>query len=135
MNTASGHFHLQSSIPLFERYASLGGTALLIPKLPPPVTEHGYAAVCQALGLEELSGQDRVQALIKTSSDDLLTKLGPNIPLMPALDDQVIPKALSFADLAVPGSSWCKEILIGDCQLDVSHWISKSYQPWAWRLS
>lgn len=98
----------------------MGGSALLLPKLPLPATEIAYGAVCQALGLQDMPPHDRVQALINTPAGKILSDIGPSIPFMPVLDGEVLPKALTFADPSVPGTSWCKEILIGDCQMDVS---------------
>ena len=98
--------------------------------LPAPVSEFAYASVVEGLGLEAHSEHDRVDALVKTSVETLLTKFPTfSLPLMPVVDGDLIPGPASFSQISletdqpnfqIPGKKWCEELLIGDCQFDVS---------------
>ncbi|KAI9926750.1 hypothetical protein MW887_003844 [Aspergillus wentii] len=122
----SATLHLLSEEPLFKQLVSMGGTSLLMKPLPPPVTEWIYAGVLKALGLSDLSVKDRIEALLNLPATDILTKVPPTFPLIPALDGDVVHSNLTFADWRngaasnLPGYSWCKRAMIGDCQYDGS---------------
>jgi hypothetical protein len=98
--------------------------------LPPPVSEFAYASVVEGLGLGAYSEHDRVEALVKTSVETLLARFPTfSLPLMPVVDGDLIPGPASFPQISVktdqptfpiPGKKWCEELLIGDCQFDVS---------------
>jgi hypothetical protein len=98
--------------------------------LPPPVSEFAYVSVVEALGLGAHSEHDRVDALVKTSVETLQTKFPTfSLPLMPVVNGELIPGPVSFPQISIetdqpnfpiPGRRWCEELLIGDCQFDVS---------------
>ena len=98
--------------------------------LPPPLSEFAYDSVIQALGLKDLPTPERVEALQKLPAAELLTKVPPGIPLMPVVDGDLIPDAVSFLQISapgedvgfsIPGKKWCEDLLIGDTQFDVSN--------------
>lgn len=135
----SATHHLHSEEPLFTRLMSLGGTSLLMKPLPSFVYEATYKTVMENLGLGSASASERVKALLEISPDELLAKTPPSLPLFPVCDGDLIPVHNSFEDIAsqkqtLPGKLWCKSILIGDCQFDVSRcwWMEL---PSAMRLS
>jgi hypothetical protein len=104
----------------------MSGTSLMIKPLPLPVSEFVYASIMQALGLEGLSGSERVKALLEVPSEKLVA-LPPNLPLLPIIDNTLITDVVMFSQisskseiLALPGRKWCDDLLIGDCQFDVS---------------
>jgi len=97
--------------------------------LPVEVSEIAYASVCKAWGIDDLSGPDRVKALLNVSVEHLLIKVSPNVPLMPVIDEEILAEAATYSQvknlssdhtLFLPGKHWCEELLIGDCQFDVS---------------
>jgi len=124
----SGNLLLHSTEPLFKRYMSMSGTSLTMKPLPPPVSEFAYSSVIDMFGLKGLSGSERIKALLELPAEKLLS-VPPNIPLMPVIDGDLIRNTLDFAhvsskedssELDMPGRKWCKDLLIGDCQFDVS---------------
>lgn len=96
---------------------------------PAPRSIHNqiYQQFCKFHGLAEVCGEERVQALDRIDSRELLLKTPPFIPSLPAVDNfihnpltfETIEDWSSEDDLAIHGLVWCKELLIGDCQLDV----------------
>ena len=118
--------HLHSEEPLFKRLVSMSGTSLLIKPLPPFIADSGYTTVLKALNFDNLSAADRITALLNTPIEEFL-KLPPTAPMLPMIDDDVIPGMLSFnqistkgSDPALPGKGWCESLMIGDCKFDVS---------------
>ncbi|KAJ5631955.1 hypothetical protein N7490_008294 [Penicillium lividum] len=124
----SATIHLDSEVPLFKRLISMGGTNLLMPPLPSQVTNSVYGQITDRLGLGELSPSDRVNALIQTPTEKLLSIIQPGDTLHPAVDNTGWVKKHSYAEiyhgvsgpLCIPGREWCSEIIIGDCQMDSS---------------
>jgi len=57
--------------------------------------------------------------------EDIYTKLPPSIAFMPMIDGDVIKAAATYDDIgdpkssAIPGKSWLKALMIGDCQFEV----------------
>lgn len=96
--------------------------------LPPPVSEFVYSVAIKSLGAEELSSKERIQKLLDLPADQLATFLPPGLPLMPIVDNDLIPGNLNFGEVSskedpavpMPGRKWCEELLVGDCQFDVS---------------
>ena len=127
---ASATLHLYSEEPLFKRLVIIGGTHLMFTPLPPAVQEHAYGAVIQKLGLESSSPDQRIKALKEIPVEELYTKFGFDLPLLPVPDDSLVPSTVAtFADVStkdaktnaiMPGRKWCEALLIGDCQYDVS---------------
>jgi hypothetical protein len=108
----------------------MSGTALMLQPLPAPVADFVYSNVIKSLGAEELSTQERIKKLLDLSSDELATLVPPGLPLLPIVDHEVISGNFNFAEIsskegptgvALPGRGWCEELLIGDCQFDVSY--------------
>jgi len=104
----------------------MGGSPLL-PPAPAQAAETLYAVVTEKFGIKEPSPEAQVKAFLDLPIADLSTKImGLRIP--PTVDDdiiRVIPsyKALYDPDGAsklFPSMKWCKRMLAGDCQLDVS---------------
>jgi hypothetical protein len=124
----AGNLLLHTKEPLFKRYISMSGTALMLQPLPPPVSEFVYSNVIKSLGAEDLSSQERIKKLLDLPNDELATIVPPNLPLLPIVDGGVIAGNFGYAEISseegpavsMPGRSWCEELLIGDCQFDVS---------------
>jgi len=107
----------------------MSGTTLLVKPLPPPVSEFVYESVLEIFGLKDLSPADRIKALLEIPAEKLATSIPPTLPLLPVVDQELIFGPTSFKEvttkqqvpgLYVPGHKWCEELLIGDCQFDVS---------------
>ncbi|EXJ69314.1 uncharacterized protein A1O5_07350 [Cladophialophora psammophila CBS 110553] len=118
---------LQSSEPLFQRLAAIAGTCLLGRPVPLFVHEMVYKVFCEAQGLTALSGQDRIKAIEKIPSEELIFKVPPSVPALPALDADFLCASPTFqsaeawskgGDPAIPGLKWCKELLVGDMKDD-----------------
>lgn len=121
--------HLHSDEPLFKRFISMSGSSLMLKPLPLPVTEFAYASVLKALDIENLSGPERVKFLLESPIEKLLESVSPSIPLMPVVDGELIPGVGTLLQISnkvddpalpMPGRQWCKSLLTGDCQFDVS---------------
>ncbi|OQE14124.1 hypothetical protein PENSTE_c038G09434 [Penicillium steckii] len=122
----SATIHLDSEVPLFKRLVSMGGTNLLMPPLAPQVANSVYDQIVDRLGLSELSPSERVKSITQTPIYRLMSIVRPTDALRPVIDSLGWVKRHSYAETyrgmsGMPGRSWCPEILIGDCQMDVSH--------------
>ncbi|KAK6063704.1 carboxylesterase [Seiridium cupressi] len=118
-------FHLQSREPLFQQFVSMGGTALLMKPLPPQVTDATYAGVLKAVQVDEAaSPQEQLKGLLSVAPETFLSAVGPDLPLLPAIDGEIITSEVSFSkwtdsiSSTAPGTSWCRRAMIGDCQND-----------------
>jgi hypothetical protein len=106
----------------------MGGTKLLMQPLPGQVTESTYKTIVERLGLGALSPSERVKALVQMDSEAILSAVRPSDALLPSLGGALGIKAHTFAEiyqgtagpLDLPGRDWCEQIMIGDCQFDVS---------------
>lgn len=120
---------LQSELPLFKRFMSMGGTNLLMQPLAPQVTELTYKTIVDRLGLGALSPTERVNALVQMDTQKLFSAVLPGDTLLPSLGGVVGVKHHTYTEiyqgtagsLDLPGRDWCHEIIVGDCQLDVRH--------------
>lgn len=122
--------HLLHSIePLFESFISMSGSSLALKALPLSVCEFAYASVVKILGLENLSSENRVKKLLEMPIEDLNKIIPRSTPLMPVMDSSIILGAATFSQvlnkldepiLPMPGRHWCKNLMVGDCQFDVS---------------
>ncbi|PVI06942.1 carboxylesteras-like protein [Periconia macrospinosa] len=119
--------HLSAKEPLFGRAISMSGTPLMLKPLPKSATEPAYETIIKAFGLEDLSAEERVKRLVSITPEDLIAKTPMEARLLPFIDGDIIPSAITFKDLTtnaqqlqekVPGYLWCKELMIGDCQHD-----------------
>jgi len=108
----------------------MGGTNLLMPPIPPQAANSVYSQITERLGLGDLSPSDRVAAITQTPTDVLLSVVHPGDTLHPVLDESSggWVKKYSFKEIyegnlgyhRMPGKEWCHEVMIGDCQMDVS---------------
>jgi hypothetical protein len=125
---ASGNLLLHSEEPLFKRYISMSGTSLMLQPLPPFLPEIVYSAVIKSLDAEGVSSQERIKKLLDLPNDKLAIFVPPGLPLLPVVDNDIIPGNLNFdqvsskqtPSVSLPGRTWCEEVLVGDCQFDVS---------------
>ncbi|KAJ5674410.1 alpha/beta-hydrolase [Penicillium maclennaniae] len=123
---ASVTYHLQSKVPLFKRAISMSGTSLFVQALPFNVHEENYANAIAALGLTDLTAEDRLKALLNMPSHELLAKLPPSILVAPAIDSEIVLPGVTYTELGkkdsnvLPGNSWCQDLLIGDAEADAS---------------
>lgn len=101
----------------------------MIQAIPMPVTEIAFGIVTSALGFDKLAPADQVKALLDMSAEELSAKLnGIPLPIAAVLDDDVIHTKVTYKCLAenetlestFPGIKWCKTVMMGDCQFDVS---------------
>jgi len=105
----------------------MSGTTLMLQPLPPQVSEFVYATILKSLGAEGSSSEERVKKLLNLSDTELATLAPPSLPLLPVVDQELIPGNVNFAQISskqgpfisMPGRHWCEELLIGDCQFDV----------------
>lgn len=78
------------------------------------------------LGIVVKTPEERVHALLTMPVTEILSKLPPGLPLFPAIDGDIISVPTTYQDVVdlgtsnIPGKHWCKSLLIGDNQLDVS---------------
>lgn len=106
----------------------MGGTNLLMKPLPEGVNEQNYEKVLHLLNLNHLPAQERVKALRNMPAEDILAALPPGLPFLPTTGGDLDLPINNFEETYLgesqgimhPGKSWCKEIMIGDCQMDVS---------------
>ena len=106
----------------------MSGTTLMMQPLPSQVPEFVYGTILKSLGAEELSTEERIKKLLTLTDTELATVAPPSLPLLPAVDHDLIPGNVDFAQISskqrpsisIPGRHWCEELLIGDCQFDVS---------------
>ena len=128
----AGNLLLHSKEPLFKRYISMSGTTLMMQPLPPQVPEFVYSTILKSLDAEELSSNERIKKLLSLSDTEVATLAPPSLPLLPVVDHDLIPGNVNFAQISskqgppisIPGRHWCEELLIGDCQFDVSSPLS-----------
>jgi hypothetical protein len=97
--------------------------------VPPVVSEISFGIVLQRLGIEGLSSEEQVKFLLELPQEELEIKTrGMPVPLIAVADQDVIHDITKFETLAVaekrdaalPGLGWCKTIMTGACEHDVS---------------
>jgi len=126
---ASGTFHLHSAVPLFSQLIAMSGSSLVKAKQP-EVAEKSFNAALDLLGraAEGMSDAEKVERFLTASMEDVREKIGRKVPITPIVDGELIPQATSYSLMAdaaetaklFPGIEWCKRIMVGDCQMDVS---------------
>ncbi|OAL42550.1 para-nitrobenzyl esterase [Pyrenochaeta sp. DS3sAY3a] len=122
----SATLHLQSTKPLFQQLVSLGGTSLLMKPLPLFVADISYSTVLRNLQYNgDGSAEDQLASLLAVAPETVLSSIGPDVPLLPVVDGDIIKANATFAqwessDISsvVPGVDWCRRALLGDCQND-----------------
>lgn len=121
---------LTSKEPLAKRILSTGGAVLLFKPLPEAAAEHAYSTVLEAFGLKDKSPEERIQALLTLPIDDLWQKVPSGTPLLPAVDNDIVPGIPNFPIISsqsddpnfpLPGRKWCPALMIGESKLDVGH--------------
>jgi carboxylesterase type B len=125
--TVAGNIHLELDEPLFQQYISMAGTAFSRPRRPDAV-QKAYAALTKELGLADASPEEQIQRLLKEVDTGSLGAWSRKYNLGPTLDGDLVPEALVFRNQVepeaalktFPGLRYCKKILVGDCQFDVS---------------
>ncbi|KAF7555081.1 hypothetical protein G7Z17_g2416 [Cylindrodendrum hubeiense] len=132
--TAIGHsagsvsctFHLESSKPLFQQLVSMSGTSLLMRPIPLQFADTMYKVVLERIQVDgSQSPTDQLKQLLLVPEELIMARVGPDVKLHPVIDGEVIQSELSCAqwdsaDVSslVPGTNWCRRLLIGDCQSD-----------------
>jgi hypothetical protein len=71
-----------------------------------------------------MTTEERVKAILGTPLERL-APLAASLPLIPTLDGKVLVSGQSYEKLnddltKWPGTQWCRSLMIGDCQFDVS---------------
>ncbi|KAF9890585.1 hypothetical protein FE257_005716 [Aspergillus nanangensis] len=121
---ASVMYHLTSTRPLFKRAIVMSGNYFLLPPLSLSTHEENYNRAIVALGLADVSTDERIQTLVETPAHELASCLPPFVIAAPAIDGDIVAATPTFQDIANPnnnspkGKSWCQELLIGDAQMD-----------------
>jgi hypothetical protein len=106
----------------------MGGTNLLMKPLPEIANEQVYTQLLQLLNLEDLPAESRVKEMEDLPAERIVASLAPGMAFMPSSGGDLNLPTNSFEEIyrgesdGVPhlGRSWCKQIMIGDCQMDVS---------------
>lgn len=104
----------------------MSGSRFFVQALPYDVHEGNYQHAMSALGLQNATSDERIKAFLETPGQDLLAKLPPSVLTAPAVDGDMVPSAVTYAQVAdqtsdIPkGKQWCRDLLIGDAQYDVS---------------
>ncbi|KAL6232491.1 hypothetical protein BDW75DRAFT_247123 [Aspergillus navahoensis] len=121
---ASVLYHLSSDHVLFKRAIVMSGSHFLIQPLPLDLHEANYNRAMVALGLSGASAEERIRALLETPGHELLSRLPPSVISVPAVDSDFVSEPPTFAKVMDPnvdvprGREWCKELMIGDAQMD-----------------
>lgn len=109
---------------LASRVVVMGGAPPSVAPLSSSVAKSTYEAFTNALGLGNLSSEDRVKALAKVSSSELEKVLNPGMPFIPIVDGTLVPYHESFSMMAtddyVLKAKSCKAAMIVFSPLDVS---------------
>lgn len=89
--------------------------------------EENYKLAIAALGLTDSSAEDRVKALLEIPGQELFAKLPPSVRYTPVLDNDIVISGVTHSAVGspesktLPGKEWCKDLLIGDAEVDVRH--------------
>jgi hypothetical protein len=103
----------------------MSGTSLFVQPLPYEVHEQNYKKAMAALGLADATAEERVKALLEMPGHELIAKLPPSVLVAPAIDSDIVLPGVTYTELgkpnseALPGNSWCQDLLIGDAEIDV----------------
>ncbi|GMG02232.1 unnamed protein product [Aspergillus oryzae var. brunneus] len=117
---------VQSEVALFKRAIAMSGSYLFTQALPYDIHEQNYRQAILALGLESASTEERIQSLLEKPAQELIASLPPSILAAPAVDGYLVASTATHAQTAdrisdlSEKSNWCTELMIGDCQMDVS---------------
>ena len=107
----------------------MSGSSLIKAK-PLQLAEQSFKTALQLFDgdASPTSDSDQVYRLLTAPMRDIRNKIGRKVPLGPLVDGDLIPAITTYSTLAnpaktasrFPGLNWCKRILFGDCQMDVS---------------
>lgn len=103
----------------------MSGTSLLVRALPYDGHEDNYKRAMDAFGLADVSAEERVKALLEMPGQELISKLPPSVLTAPAIDNDLVRGGVTYEELGkltsnvLPGNEWCRELLIGDAEIDV----------------
>jgi hypothetical protein len=109
----------------------MSGTTLMRKPMTWEDEENSYRGVLDALEIKGESPEERVKALIETPFERFLT-IPRSVGWAWCVDGDFVDKTLTHAELAslsgqssafasaVPAAASVKDLIIGDCQLDVS---------------
>lgn len=94
--------------------------------------QKAYAGLTTQLGVAESSPQEQIKRILEEAEAGSLGAQARKFNLGPTLDGDLVPEALVFRnqvqpDAALktfPGLRYCKRVLVGDCQFDVSFPLS-----------
>ncbi|PYH42313.1 putative carboxylesterase [Aspergillus saccharolyticus JOP 1030-1] len=123
---ASVACHLEAETPLFRRAIMMSGNRFFSPSLAYEAHEERYEQIMAALGLTDASLEQRLSVLLNTPGEELVAKVPPSIAPAFALDGDLVPTAITYAQLGdrtnrVPrGKDWCRDIMVGDAQIDAN---------------
>lgn len=129
VNIVASMLNLQSKEPLFEQLIVMSGTPLTLQPLQRHISEMAYSLCVNALGIQSLSAEDRVKEIVHGPVSRLWEEITPDIPLRPVIDNDIIYRSPTYQDFAgepiqveaaLASAQWCKRVLIGNCQSDVS---------------
>lgn len=104
----------------------MSGTFFLTEPLPYKLHEQNYAQAMAALGLSDASAEERLKVLLEIPGQELISKIPPSVQSAPAIDGDMVLSAATHSQIAdknstIPkGKNWCKELMIGDAEMDVS---------------
>jgi hypothetical protein len=109
----------------------MSGTTLMRKPMTAEEEEKSYKGVLDALEIKGKSPEERVKALIETPFERFLT-IPRSVGWAWCVDGDFVDKTLTHAELAalsgqtsaftsaIPAAASVKDLVIGDCQLDVS---------------
>lgn len=123
---ASVTYHLHSDEALFKRAIVMSGTYFLTEPQSYELHEQNYQQAIAALGLSDATAEERLQVLLETPGQVLVSKIPPSVFSTPAIDGDMVLSTTTHDETSdknsnIPkGKSWCKELMIGDAQMDVS---------------
>lgn len=124
---ASVTYHIQGDEPLFRRAIAMSGTYFVAQALPFEVHEQNYERAMAALGLSDLSPEERIKALVQMPGPEIVEKLPPPVLMTaPAIDDCYVKSAVTYSQTMDSNANMsearkvCKDLLIGNIHLDAS---------------
>ncbi|KAJ6027340.1 hypothetical protein N7499_000895 [Penicillium canescens] len=134
--------HLQCSKQLFTRAIAMSGSYLMTQPLPYHAHEESYKQAIDALGLANVTPEERVTVLVNCPTHELYSKILPRVPVGFAVDGDLVPSEVAFpktrSDMENGPPSRgnnCKDMMIGCAQMDASicslltpHWKKDAAQ-------
>lgn len=116
--------HLLRGEPLFKRAMSMSGDPRLRPVQPIEQNEQVYSSLAQEMGVTNVTESERTNLLRNIPWQKLISS-PLNMRCFPSEDSGFKPLDENTEDLEQQIKqclSWCRTIVIGDCELDVSVW-------------